>query len=202
MKPTIKKKYTPTEELRELSSQFIIDAHQFALQADILLSNSGLIRHCQYHIGYLSKIGVMLYMAIECSLKSLICATHLTDPPNMTYWNKIRKGGHSFADLANKIPDISSVLNDTQVVNELNRLSSTSVSERYCLDVSSESDLLGGININDAALADKITEIRALHATASRLEEIVRGIRKAAFDGHRVLHPSAVKPALQGIKKK
>ena len=185
-----------------MSWQFIIDAHQFALQADILLSHPELVRNCQYHIGYLSKIGVMLYMSIECSLKSLICATHLTDPPKSTYWNKIRKGGHSFADLASKIPNFSTVLNDTQVENELNRLSSTSVSERYCLDVSSESDLLGGFNIDDAALADKITEIRALHATASSIEAIVRGIRKTAFDGHRVLHPAAVKPALQGIKTK
>jgi hypothetical protein len=194
--------YTDDEKLRELSFQYLTDGHQFLQQAGVLLDDHELTRHCQYHIGYLSKISVTLYLSIECSLKSMICSAHIGEAPRSVYWKRIRPAGHSFAKLVKEIPDFATQVSDTSLEAELNRLMSAEISERYCFEVSSESDFLGEMKIDDARLVEKIDEAKQLHGTARTLRQKVWDVRKVAFDGHRTLPPRLVKEVLQRIKSK
>ena len=194
--------YSHEEELRELSFQYLIDGHQFSQQAGVLLADGELMRQCQYHVGYLSKISVTLYMAIECSLKSMICIAHIGEPPHTVYWKRIRPAGHSFTKLLKEIPDFATQVSDTSLDAELKRLTSAEISERYCLEISSESDLLGNINIDDAKLEEKVKEANDLHLTARSLRQKVWDLRKVAFEGRRTLPPHLVKEVLQRIKSK
>lgn len=196
------REYTVEEELRELSFQYITDGHQFAKQAGVLLQDAGVVRNCEYHIGYLSKIAVTLYMSIECSLKALVCATHIGEDPHSVYWNRIRPASHSFNKLIGEISNFSAVVNDAQLEASIDRLSDAEVSERYCFEISSESDLLSSCNIDPDKLAQEIAEVREILKTAIQLRQIVWDFRKAAFDGHRTLPPHLVKGVLKKIKTK
>ena len=194
--------YSDEEELRELSFQYIIDAHQFAKQAEILLDDTSLTRNCEYHIGYLSKISVMLYMSIECSLKSMICTSHVGEAPHSVYWRRIRTASHFFTKLTAEITDFSSKIGDSSLEAELNQLATADVSERYCLEVTSASNLLGDFNIDESDLNDQIQENRKLLDTAKQLRQKVWNLRKDEFDGHRALPPNKVKAVLKRIKTK
>lgn len=194
--------YSHEEELRALSFQYAIDAHQFAKQAEIILADNNLFTDCQYHLGYLSKVSVTLYMSIECSLKSLICATHIGEDPHSVYWSHIRSSSHSFEKLKNKIPNYSAVIGNAGLENEIDRLTSADVSERYCLEISSESDLLSDFNIDEDKLTESIEATRTLLRTAKEIYKIAWSFRGKAFENHRTLPPDLVKSILQRIKTK
>lgn len=194
--------YSAEEELRELSFQYIIDAHQFAKQAEILLDDTSLTRSCEYHIGYLSKISVMLYMSIECSLKSMICTSHVGEVPHSVYWKRIRPASHFFTKLTAEITGFTSKIDDSTLEGKLNQLATADVSERYCLEVTSASNLLGDFNIDESDLNDQIQENRKLLDTAKQLRQKVWDLRKDEFDGHRTLPPNKVKAVLKRIKTK
>jgi len=196
------REYTPDEELRELSFQYIIDAQQFATQATVLLDANSLVRNCEYHIGYLSKIAVTLYMSIECSLKSLICASHIGETPHSVYWKRIRPASHFFKKLKAEIPNFSALINSPSIEAAIDRLSEAEVSERYCLEISSESDLLGSFNIDSTKLTEEIEALRGIVDTALQLRQIAWDFRATAFDGHRTLPPHLVKAVLKKIKTK
>jgi hypothetical protein len=199
---TTTKPYSDAEKLRELSFQYIIDAYQFVDQAEILLNHESLSGNCKCHIGYISKISVMLYMSIECSLKSMICGSHLGESPRFVYWEKIRKGRHNFEQLISEIDDFSAKINDSSLESELKRLSSSDVSERYCIEVSSASGLLGDFNLDESDLDGLVKENKNLFTTAKSLSKKVWALRQSEFKGHRTLPPSEVKTVLKEIKTK
>jgi len=182
--------YTPREELRELSFQYCIDSYQLRDQASILLDSPSLEQRCKYHIGYLSKINVLLYMSIECALKSLVCAANLTELPKDIYWNRIRRSSHKIDPLLSNIPTVDSLISDTQLLLEIKRLASSEVSERYCVEVSSESDLMDGFNIDSEKLQDCLSDTRKILEVATRLEAIASNFRTKAFASDRVLQSS------------
>lgn len=132
----------------------------------------------------------------------MICTSHTGEAPHSVYRNRIRPAGHSFTKLLSEIPDFSIKISDSKLEGELNRLMTAEVSERYCFEISSESDLLKEFNINDTKLDEKIEEARQLHKTTKTLRQRVWDVRKNAFKGLRTLPPHLVKDVLQRIKTK
>lgn len=194
--------YSKEESLRELSFQYIIDAYQFCQQAETLLEDANLVNRCEYHIGYLKKISVTLYMSIECSLKSMICACHVNEDPHSVYWKKIRPAGHSIQKLRQEISSFSADLKDPTLEKEINQLSAAEVSERYCVEVSSEEERSSDERVDLAKLNLRIEQVRHLLDTANKLRKNIWGFRSIAFDSCRVLPRELVKDALKKIKTK
>lgn len=192
--------YSDAEKLRELSVQYIYDAHQFCTQAEVLLTDDQLKSHTIRHHSYLNKIMVTLYMSIECSLKSMVCISHRTEAPADVYKNRIRRAGHDFSHLRSHVDDFSSRLGDSSLEAELDALADSKVSDRYCLEISSESDHLSDFNIDDDEVDTMIETAKELLGTAKALSKKVWELRKDAFSQDRVVAPREVKAILREIK--
>ena len=194
--------YSKQEEIRELSFQYITDAFQFARQAEILLDDGRLKNLSEYHLGYLGKIDVLLYMSIECSLKSLVCIAHINEDPQAMYWRRIRKSSHHFDKLLALIPDFDKIVDAKSLVAKVRALGRPDVSERYCLEISAVSDSLKNFNVGAKELKKEIEKTRTLLATALSLREKIWKYRATALKNFRTLPPHEVKPRLQRILAK
>lgn len=192
--------YSQAELLRELSFQYITDAYQFHHQASVLLAGKELCNKCKYHIGYLRKIDVLLYMSVECSLKALLCVEYIDKPPEEVYWDVIRKKGHRIDRLLDSLSGLSSVLDDDTLESTIRGLANVEVSERYCFEVAAESQFHDGFSIDDTALDELVHGTQQLATIAERARDKTWHYRQNALKCHRTLAPAAVHEAMRQIQ--
>jgi len=198
----INKEPSEKELIRELSFQYKIDAWQFLDHAKVILSQGEKLKHdINYHVGYLFKINVMLYMSIECSLKALICATCQNLSPYDIYWKRIRNNGHDLNDKIKQIKKFSAIVGDSKLEARIKDFSKKQVKDRYCVEVAAESPLMDDLALDPKCFRKELVQTKCLYRTAKKLLSKTDKFALASFKDVDVLHPKVVRAALNELMK-